>query len=588
MSFNSYYQEELAALRELGREFARLNPGLAPFLATPGRDPDVERLMEGFAFLTGRLRQKLDDELPEITHALFNLLWPNYLRPVPSCSIVQYTPTEMLTKSITIPRGTKVDSVPIDGTTCSFSTVYDTDVYPIALNRLGVQEKDGRAVLVLGFDVINGTLDNLEFDHMKLYLDGETGLATSLYHLLIKKVSQIKVCIYGDDGLARPVIVLEPKFLQAVGFNEAEAMLPYPSNTFPGYRLLQEYFCFTEKFMFVELSGLADFVRSLPDNTRENKSFEIQLWLTEWPDDNISYQANNLKLFCSPVVNLFKYDSAPIIIDQQQSEYRIVPDAKRPQHLAVYSVDRVSSWSHSNKSDVDYAPFESFEHGNIRGSAPAYYRLRIKPALYDGGTETYISVIYISGNEVPAAETISLELTCTNSLLPQKLSLGDISISGDKATTHVVFKNIKPVTSSYAPPLGGDLPWRLISNMSLNYISLVNIEALKSVISTYDFRALHDKRRARILDQTLSGMVKVESESIDRIYRGLPIRGARTFLTLSQKSFTSEGDMFLFGSIINEFLALYATVNSFHELVLIEEKRGEQYKWPARLGNSSF
>jgi type VI secretion system protein ImpG len=162
--------------------------------------------------------------------------------------------------------------------------------------------------------------------------------------------------------------------------------------------------------------------------------------------------------------------------------------------------------------------------------------------------------------------------------------VGDICRETDEAPHNVSFKNITPLSGSYAPPLGGDLPWRLISNMSLNYISLVDVQALRAVLSTYDFRALHDKRRARVLARNLEGLIKVDSRSGDRIYKGLPLRGATTSLVVSQEAFVSEGDMYLFCSLINEFLALYATVNSFHELVVTEEKCGEQYRWPARLG----
>ncbi len=247
-------------------------------------------------------------------------------------------------------------------------------------------------------------------------------------------------------------------------------------------------------------------------------------------------------------------------------------------------MDRVFSWAHNTKSEVEYSAFESFEHGKGPGRTPGFFRLRVKPSLADGGTETYISIVHPENEKVPSSETVSLELTCTNRFLPASLAVGDICLETDTSPRNVSFKNITPLSGSYAPPLGGDLPWRLISNMSLNYISLVDVKALRTVVSTYDFRALHDKRRARVLARNLEGLVRVESSPSDRIYKGLPLRGARTYLTVNQEAFVGEGDMYLFCSLLNEFLALYATVNSFHQLIVTEEKRGEQYLWPPRMG----
>lgn len=202
--------------------------------------------------------------------------------------------------------------------------------------------------------------------------------------------------------------------------------------------------------------------------------------------------------------------------------------------------------------------------------------------------ETYISLVSEDGGDLPRNATISLDLLCTNRLLPQQLGVGDICRSTDKGASALPFTNIIPVTPPYAPPLEGDTLWRLLSNMSLNYLPLTNINALRGIVATYDFRAVHDSRRARVLDRVLDGMLSIRTRETDRIHRGLPLRGTRTELTLSQRKFSCEGDMFLFASVINEFLALYGTVNSFHQLIVREEKSGEHYIWPARLGEQTL
>lgn len=583
-SFNRYYLDELVSLRELGREYSRSNPALAPFFDTPQRDPDVERILEGVAFLCGRLRQKLDDELPEITHALFSLLWPNYLRTIPSCSIVRYEPAANLTWAVTIPRGTMVESVEVEGTKCLFRTVYQTQVLPVRLRAQSVFEHDGQIILALRFGVLGATLENIPLSALRLFFTGEPAIAHSLYYTLTRSVREIRFLLPGEAGEHLCVHALPPAMIRPVGFREEEGLYPYPANTFPGYRIIQEYFCFNEKFLFAEISGL-DACVAAGGKAAGADEFTLHFVLSEFPEHYEAWRLDNVQLFCTPVVNLFSMDSTPLTVDHRQSEYRIVPDPRLPYHYAVYSVERVRSWGGNGKLRREYRAFESFEHGSSPDVDAAYYRLRLKPSLNDESTETYISIVHSQAS--PAAlgeEILSLELTCTNRLLPARLAVGDINTHADDTPDTVTLGNITPVTPPYTPPLEGDLLWRLISNMSLNYLPLNNVHALRALIASYDFRALHDRNRARVLDKMLGGMTDVASEETDRIYQGLPVRGAVTRMTLDRGGFSCEGDMYLFASVMNEFLALYATVNSFHQLVVVDAKRGEEYQWPARLG----
>jgi type VI secretion system protein ImpG len=585
-SFNVYYENELLALRELGREFARRNPALAPFFDTPGRDPDVERLLEGFAFLAGRLRQKLDDELPEITHALFNLLWPNYLRPIPASSVICYRPGNNISGALTIPRGTMVESIKVEETRCRFRTVYHTEILPLRITGHRILERGGEASIALSFTSTGPPLDNIPMTSLRFFLSGDPVVVHTLYFTLLDRIKQVRIVLRDSKKEEHVVAELPAESLRPVGFKEDEGLYPYPANTFPGYRILQEFFCFPEKFHFVELSGLDQGLN--PKTWQEFKGadeFEIHFVMKEMPEHYQAFRADNWQLFCTPVVNLFSLDSSPLTLSHAQTEYRIVPDPKQPYHYATFSVDNVGSWGHSDKSNRVYLPFESFEHEANADQAPLYYRLRLRPSQRDEGTEMYISIVQTPGGAtLLQEETISLELTCTNRLLPRALRVGDICNHADNTTDTIDFANITPVIPSFRPPLEGDLLWQLLSNMSLNYVSLTNVHALRAVLTAYDFRAPHDRPRARILEKTLQGMVHIRCSETDRIYGGLPVRGAQTRLTLDQRAFSCEGGMYLFGSILNEFFALYATVNSFHQFIVVESSRGEEYIWPARLG----
>ena len=587
MSFNRYYQDELIALRELGKEYAKRNPALAPFLDTPGRDPDVERILEGFAFLTGRLRQKIDDEFPEIIHSLFNLLWANYLRQIPASSIVRYEPSGNISGSVPIPRGTMVNSVKAEGTHCQFRTVYDTEILPLRIIGQSFLEKNGEASLILKFKSLGVPLENIPLSKLRFFIHGEPAIAHTIYHSMVAKTTEVRFALQNNEK--KPVItatIPAQSAIRPVGFLESEGLYPYPANTFPGYRILQEYFCFPEKFLFVEVRELASGInRQILAEFPGEDEFELHFVMPDLPESFESFRVDNWQLYCTPVVNLFQMDAAPLTLNHKQTEYRIVPDPRLPYHYATYSVDRVETWGHDDRKRRNYVEFESFEHESLGRDSRTYYRRQIRPSHKDGAPETYISFMQAPGGvEIPQAETISMELTCTNRDLPRELGVGDINVHADNTPDTVAFRNITPVIPPFNPPLEGDQLWRLLSNMSLNYIALSDIAALRAIISAYAFRARHDRPRERILEKTLQGMISISCQQTDRIHKGLPVRGMRTTLTLDQRSFSCEGDMFLFGSVLNEFFALYATVNSFHQLVVVESKRGEEYIWPARLG----
>jgi type VI secretion system protein ImpG len=587
MSFNRYYQEELIALRELGKEFAEGNPALAPFLGTPGRDPDVERLLEGFAFLAGRLRQKIDDELPEIIHSLFNLLWPNYLRQIPASTIIQYKPSGNISGVVHIPRGSIINSVPVKGVPCQFRTVFDTEVLPLSLTGQSFLEKNGEASLTLKFASMGVPLDNIPLSKFCFFIKGEPAIAHTIYYSMIAKTKEVRLVMQDAEKKSVVAAAVPAKdSIRPVGFLENEGLYPYPANTFPGYRLLQEYFCFPEKFLFVEVGNLDRcFNRNILSKFQGETEFEIHFVMPELPESFESFRVENWQLYCTPAVNLFTIDSSPLTLDHKQTEYRIVPDPSYPYHYSTYSVDRIKTWGHNNRKYRSYVEFESFEHESLEKDFRAYYRRLIRPSHKDGAPETYLSFIQAPGEaELPQAETISIELTCTNRDLPRELGVGDVHVQTPATPSSVSFRNITPVIPPFNPPLEGDLLWRLLSNMSLNYIALTDIAALKAIISAYDFRSRFDRPRARILEKTLQGMVGISCKQTDRIHKGLPVRGMRTRLVLDQRSFSCEGDMYLFGSVLNEFFALYATVNSFHQLIVVEAKRGEEYIWPARLG----
>ena len=591
MSFNHYYQSELTALRQLGKRFAERSPALAPFLGQSGRDPDVERLLEGFAFLTGRLRQKLDDELPELTHSLMHLLWPNYMRPLPAFSMLQFDPLKRPGGALLVPRHTPVESKPIQGVTCRFRTAFATEVLPLALNGLDYSVKGDGALLSLRLAMsADGHLGDLDLKQLRLHLSGERYISQLLYLSLLRHLGGVQLVLLNAAGKPlqgpddRPLIPLQlpASNVQPVGFAEDQALIPYPLNTFRGYRYLQEYFAFQDKFLFVDLLGL-DVLKRVPEDVlKQARGIELRFDIHKAGVQRIRPTLDNVRLYCTPVVNLFAHDAIPIRLDGKQDQYLLLPSELDSEHCGVFSVDRVTGWKPGGKGYEEYVPFESFEHDasfDVPLARP-HYSVRQQPSLLGDGLETYLS---FGLRNLDQHETLSIELTCTNQNLPRQLGLGDICMPCEDTPEFLTFRNISAVTPSYAPPLHRDFLWKLISNMSLNYLSLANVDALKVILETYDLPRYYDQHAEKVSKRLLDGLKSISHQHVDRLHRGLPVRGVRTQLTINPEGYIGEGDLFLFATVLNEFFALYASLNSYHEL-RVQSTQGEVYQWTPRMG----
>ncbi len=581
--FSKYYQDELAFLREMGKEFSQNYPALAHMLAERGSDPDVDRLLEGFAFLAGRIRQKLDDEFPEVTHGLLNLLWPHYLRTIPSMSILEFKPVPgAVSDKVRIPRGTEVASIPVEGSPCRFRTCYDVDMFPAEITDADLEEKAGAPLtLRLGFQMAKGIqLKQVGMDSMRLFLGGDRESAHLIYLWFCRKLKEIVFQGY-LEGRPSQQLTLPASSVKVAGFSEEEALLPYPLISFAGFRLLQEYFALPAKFMFIDISGL----RRACDLETGGK-FELQFRFHKGAEKLPRVTADNFHLFCTPVINLFPSSADPIRLEHDRVEYRVRPASVDARHYEIYSIDRVAGWSEGQIHSREYSPFYSFIHDVASDREPVFYQTRLRPSVAGEGTDTFIA--FVSEQEVhmlPPAETISMDITCTNRNLPSHLRVREIREATSDSPEFATFENITGVTSSIRPPLDQGLHWRLLSHLAMNYLSLASTQGLRSILEIYNFHALYDRQAARENELRLDSVQQINTRPMDWLFKGIPVRGTSIELGLLETNFAGEGDLYLFANILNEIFALYASLNSFTRLTVRGVKQGEIYQWAPRVGH---
>lgn len=571
---NKYYQQELSHLRELAVEFSKAHPALAPMLSGASQDPDVERLLEGTAFLTGMLRQKLDDEFPEVVHGLMSLIFPHYLRPIPATTIVAFTPKPSLMETLKIPAGVTLDSIPVDGTKCTFRTCYDVQVSPLRITRAKVVDQPGSApYITLDFELKGIDLSAWEADRIRLHVTGNIGEAASICMLLFRYVQNI--FIQPTEG-GSP-LSLNPDSLKEVGFSSEEGLIPYPAQSFPGYRILQEYFIQPQKFLFFDLTGLENWT-----DRGTGSGFQVTFTLRELPIWAPQIRADNFVLFATPAINIFKFDAEPIYLDHRQPEYRVIPSGGKPDHYQVYSVDHVAGFAPGTVQKRDYVPFELFTPYSDEN--PVYYLSR-KTSPIRPRSEVFLSAAYSPQSGPPSPETLSINLSCTNANLPENLKYGDISEQTSSSPELCEFKNILPPTSVMQPPLGKHTLWRFLSHLSLNYLSLANRENLQVLLRLYVFQESRDKASILSNEKRIDGLTKLKVEEKDRLVRGITMRGQQITLTANPDHFASIGDMHLFGSIMNYFLASYASINCFTVFTLENALTGDTRTWPVRMGD---
>jgi len=588
MKTKDYYLKELNSLRSDGAEFAKNNPGLSSFLAQEGQDPDVERILEGFAFLTGRLHQKFDEELPEVSHGLVQLLWPNYIRPIPAYSIIQFDPLKDDVKSKNIPKDTQVLSEKSsEDVVCKFRTSYAVDVMALDLVDVEYLTSGQKSSIELEFGMSTaGTLADVTFETLRLFLSGSKFMSRELYLYLNKYVEKIDLVVKDKNDKELESIALPLKSISGVGFSSSESMVPYPRNIFDGYMVLQEYFCFQEKYLFLDVLNTRLIEKFSVETLSQSNKFSLKISFNKRFKSTQVPTKEDFCLYCTPVINLFESDSIPIRKTEFEDEYLLTSSELKRNQSEVFSIFKVRGWVQSKNEYQDYAPFESFASVD---NNKEYYSERVKLNNDLNCTDTYLRFSSSRGmfeNLDHNNAVVSVKMLCTNKNIPSTLPLNGICIP-DPSSYSLGFKNITIPSISYPPPIGGDFLWKVISNMSLNYLALDNVKTLVMILKTYDFFGESDFKQKKKTEVILSGLVSISNQHSEMIYEGLPIRGTQTEIDLDPSKFMCTGEAYLFCCVLNEFLALYSGVNSFHRLV-VNMLGSETFTWAPKIGSKEI
>jgi type VI secretion system protein ImpG len=599
-----YYESELSFLRQMGAEFAEKYPKIASRLVlgpNTSEDPHVERLIESFAFLAARVHLKVDDDFPEITESLLSVLYPHYIRPVPSMSVVEFAVDPMqgkLTTVLKFPRHSTLYSKPVEGVPCKFRTCYDTTVVPIRVSQAkwrspellkpALKAPEAAAACAVELTCFpDAYFKPLALPSLRFFLNGEDSLIHSLYELLLNNC--LRVVLRNPDDPQQRLVELPPDSIRPVGFGDEEAVLPFPRRSFTGYRIMQEFFAFPKKFFFLELKNLEALRSDLFSNKAEIifliKPFERS---DRQQSLELSVSEKTFRLGCVPIINLFQQTAEPILVEQTRFEHQIVPDSRRRHAIEVFSIDEVVSSSPDRREVTTFEPFYSSHHGRGSKNQAFWHASRRNSTREDdSGTEMYLSLVDSSGNSAQSiADAVMVRCTCTNRDLPARLHTGsesgDFDLESGSAVKRIVALT-KPTETMRIPSRKG-LQWRLISHLSLNYLSLVEEGrgALQDMLRLYNFT------ESPALEKQIAGISALSSRRhFARVVseHGISFaRGVRVELEFDEDQYAGSG-VYLFASILEYFLGLYTSLNSFSQLVVRSKQRKEILReWRPRAG----
>lgn len=618
------YSDELSHLREVGAEFAREFPKIASRLGMEGMevtDPYVERLLEGFAFLTARVQLKLEAEQPRLIAHLLEATYPNFLAPMPSMMIARFgvDPADPnLVKGYVLPRGSALLSEAARGqdTHCEFTTAQAVTLWPIELasvqyfsfapdlaaakmpQLLGM--RGGLRIRLRCGGGVN--FSQLGLDRLSFYIGAPDDVAFRLHELVLGSAGG--TLVRGDAAAGGALQWRGSESVRALGFGADESLLPESLRAFSGYRLIQEVAAMPQRLLFFEVGALAERLANVASD-------EVELVIVLQRGDaglEALVDGESLALFCAPAINLFSKRLDRIQVSTGSWEYHVVPDRARPMDYEVHSIQSVIGFGTGRVAQQEFSPLYATFHDETPpadGEAHGYYTVRREPRLLSSrqkqhgarssyiGEEVFISLV--DPRHAPYRDDVrqlSVVAWATNRDLPTLLPhaagadgapLWRLESPGPVARVDLLRGPTRPVTRR---PVG-QLGWSLVNHLTLNHLALVGETPQHAAAALRTMLGLYAPPEDNGWARQVEGVHGLEARSV---VRRLPFKGPLTYgtgieivLELDELAFQGTS-AFLFASVLERFFARHAAINSFTQLTLKTSQRGEVMRWPPRIG----
>jgi type VI secretion system protein ImpG len=568
-----YYEKQLQEFGQQSRAFADKYPKIAQRLSLNQEqidDPHIERLIQAFSLIAARIDKKLADSYDIFTRSLFEVMFPQYLRHFPACSVVSFedlNKQKQLTDVHVIPKGTTLKSRSFKGVQCEFNTSAEVKLLPIQLESLSFQTNPSahihlnqNATLNLKFELLNPAKNWLKNEKLPIYLDAISNFPLQVLDHIFHKETSFSLRIN------HKVVAIKNPF-EVMGFDENESLLPVDQHTHHAYRLLIEYFCFPEKFSYLNLN--LDFLKLLKE---DNLSFEVQIHLKLNLNDQAiirnysELNVANFKLFTSPVVNLFEKQAEPQKINHKNLEYPLMTDAHHPEFYQVYSIVEMNLIREkSNQDQVVYPILPFFAMSHYHGDDIQFFYALNPTVLQNQYVETGYSIIskQLEPHSIKS-DFVSCKLLCSNRELPHEaLGQSNNVLNLNDSTVARRALVLKRPTAPFQFEKNKNEQWRIISHLSLNTLALMKGDAVSHIKELLELYNLPKSKENHLI---IDAIKKIEFEITNKLVEAKPfpmfVRGVKVLMDVDVQVFRGHS-LYIFSELISHIFNLKVQMNSF-------------------------
>jgi len=563
-----YFESEMRLLQDAAQEFAEAYPEQAAMLnlkAVKDRDPYVERLLEGMAFLTAQVRERIDDGVPELSENLLDQLNPALCRPFPSYTLVRLDPEQQISETVPLRKGTSVKALNVgpDNVTCEYTTTAALSVQPIQIDDVSVVERIGGGTQIKLHIRKRSSFDwpDLDFTELPIHLHCDRALAYALYEAATHPQARLNMTL--DNQPVPGQVSLEPAMLEP-----EECFLPTGGRGHVAFSLLHDYFNAREKYLFLKVRG-----------------FNSQQWagdgrlLTLTLETPVTMPAGHhvrretFQLNTVPAINLFKTQTEPVRLTGKVPDYPLKVDYSYVDCANVYSVLEVNGRNPETGESRQFRPLHELSYR--RDDDPTYATHTRKSG--SGRRRTFISVSDVNPK---VGEVLSVDVLASNESYPRQfLELGGIDQVQSEMSKDVSVTNIARPSKMVYPPSIQDFQWQLISLMSLQLSSLSDVDHFRTLLSLFDWSDQVEN------ENRINAIESIHADVKHRIRRGVLVQGLQITLEVKEAGFSSRSDLYLFGTVLHRFFNTFANITEYVETKLISLPTYKEWVWKPTRGN---
>lgn len=588
-----YYEKQLQEFAQQSREFVHKYPKIAQRLSLNQEqidDPHIERLIQSFSLISARIDKKLADSYEIFTRSIFEVMFPQYLEPFPACTIVSFddaSKIKQLTNTHVIPRSTALKAKSIRGVQCEYSTVTDVHLLPVTLKQVqfkthATAHMQQNATLSLDFEIYSDKNSQLNQAKLSIYLDAISNFPLQVLDQIFRNETRFSIRSGSE------IIEIKNPF-QLNGFDEKESILPNDQHTHQAYRLLMEYFSCPEKYNFLNLDlSFLKLFNNLKDGFELLIHFKLnlndQVNLRNYSELNTA----NFKLFCTPVVNLFKKQAEPQKINYKRMEYSLITDAHHPEYYQAYSIISMNMIREKSSQDQHMYPIlPFFAMSHYQNENVNFFYSLTTSKLGNNCQELNYSVVSKQLDpQGTRSDFISIKLMCSNCDLPHESYNKDqnvLTLNDSRLARKAVM--LKRPNLPYFFAQHKQEQWRIISHLSLNTMSLIKenaVEHLKELLELYNLPQSKE-------NQIIIGSIKALAfEHTHKLIESQPfpvfVRGIKIKLGIQPDVFRGQS-VYIFCQILAHVFNLKVQMNSYVDLAVYDvQSQQELYQCVQNVG----